>query len=160
MHLQRQILNFLELEVFAAELYRQHKKHVPHQLLALMEEFERVEIEHVERFAYLYEKLSNRTRPRCWVSIWAARIIATGLAPFGWRIIFRFECWVEERAVADYTEAMKWVNHEEVSKAIQQTLEDEERHLPYVETLKRFCAEERRHIKEMEKRLREGSRVT
>lgn len=154
MHLQKQVLNFLELEVFAAELYRQHRKHVPTPLRALMEEFERVEMQHVHRFADLYEKISGKHRPRCLVSISAARIIATVMAPFGWRTIFRFECWVEERAVKDYRAAMTWVKHAEVRKAIKETLKDEERHAPYLDTLKKFCAEEQHHIEEMEKRLK------
>ena len=153
MHLERQVLNFLELEVFAAELYRQHRRHVPARLRPLMEEFERVEMQHVRRFTHLYQKISGKRRPRCLVSTAIARFAAMVLAPFGWRTIFRFECRVEERAVKDYRSAMAWVKHAEVRKAIKETLKDEERHAPYVETLKRFCAEEEHHIEEMEREL-------
>lgn len=151
--LQTQILRFLRLEVFAAELYRQHTKHVPERLRPLMAEFERVEMVHVDRFTKLYTLVCHKPAPRCWPHLWCARFMAWILVPLGWRIIFRFECWVESRAIAEYRAALHWVMHADTRAAIAVTLADEEKHAPYFETLKKFCADEERHIKEMRGRL-------
>lgn len=153
MTLRQQMLHFLELEVFAAELYRCHERHVPAKLRPLMQEFRDVEDAHVARFRELHQEISGHVSPRCFLSLWVARAIAWVLAPFGWKWIFRFECWVEEKAVYDYREAMKWVAHPKVRAAIRKTLQDEERHAPYLETLKRFCRDEEHHIEEMKSAL-------
>lgn len=155
MLLERQVLHFLELEVFAAELYRRHVRHVPELLRPLMREFCAVEDRHIARFQELYTAVSGRRPPRAWLSLWVARFIAWTLAPFGWKTIFRFECWVEEKAVYDYQEAMKWLTHRDVREAIEETLRDEEKHAPYLETLQRFCQDEQHHIEEMRYRLDE-----
>lgn len=151
MTLEAQVLHFLELEVFAAELYRQHVRHVPEKLRPLMQEFCDVEDRHVERFRGLYAEITKRSQPHCLIPLWTARIAAYVLAPFGWKIIFRFECWVEKKAVEDYQAAMKWVTHPDVRRAIKDTLKDEELHAPYLETLRAFCRDEEHHIDEMQK---------
>lgn len=153
MTLERQVLNFLELEVFAEELYRQHTYHVPRALRPLMKEFADVEAAHVARFSQLYANISGQTAPKCHLPRWVARLGAWVLAPLGWKTILRFECWVEERAVEDYRAAMAWIMHAEVRTAIHEVLRDEERHAPYLETLKRFCADEEHHIDVMRERL-------
>ncbi len=153
MKLERQVLSFLELEVFAAELYKQHRKHVPERLQPLMRQFEIVEEKHAARFRRLYEEITQRRSPRCFMATWAARIIAYVLAPLGWKTILRFECWVEERAIMDYQKALIWVSQPDVKKAILETLKDEEVHEPYMKTLKHFCRDEEMHIREMQARL-------
>lgn len=153
MNLARQILDFLELEIFAAELYRQHKKHVPKKLVPLMEAFERVENIHVMRFRELHTLVMHKPSPRGLLPLFLARFAAFILAPFGWRAIFRFECWVEEHAVADYRHALTWVAHADTRAAIQATLADEETHAPYFETLRHFCADEEHHIDVMLEQL-------
>ena len=152
MTLETQVLRFLELEVFAAELYRQHVRHVPKKLRPLMQEFCDVEDRHVERFRVLYADITGRSSsPRCLIPLWVARVAAYTLAPFGWKIIFRFECWVEKKAIEDYQAAMEWVTHPDVRRAIKAMLKDEELHAPYLETLRAFCRDEEHHIDEMRK---------
>ena len=153
MTLETQVLHFLELEVFAAELYRQHVRHVPTELRPLMQEFCDVEDRHVERFRVLYADITKRPQPRCLLALWIARVAAYVLAPFGWKTIFRFECWVEKKAIEDYQDAMEWVTHPDVRRAIRDTLADEELHAPYLETLRAFCRDEEHHIEEMQKRM-------
>ncbi|GEM_PF-2105599 len=155
MILATQILRFLELEVFAAELYHQHIRHVPLSLRPLMQEFYDVETRHVTRFRALYEEVTHRRQPRCMTALFTARSIAYILAPFGWRTIFYFECWVERRAIKDYRAAMKWVEHPSVRRAIKKTLADEKRHTSYLKTLQTFCKDEELHIKQMKEALRQ-----
>ncbi len=160
MTLEQQVFDFYELEVFATEMYKQQKHRVPPSLLPIMEHFQRIEEAHIERFAHLYQKITGRPPRFRWLPTLAARVATALIAPFGWKAILRFECWVERHAVKDYTAAMNWVQHPEARKAIQDTLADEEVHTPYLEVLRRFREEEQHHIDEMTKRLQQKTLST
>jgi demethoxyubiquinone hydroxylase (CLK1/Coq7/Cat5 family) len=148
------IRNFLLLEIGAVALYRTHTRFVPPALKPLFREFEAIEIGHRERFAQLHRDLH---RGRNW---WAApfanmgaQVLALLVALGGTRAILRFERNIERKAVADYTDALRVVDHAALRTAIMHTLDDEFRHDKLMALLERYKGEEEYHIRELEKAL-------
>lgn len=152
--LRKLLQNFLMLEIAAVALYRTHGRMVPAELKPLLREFESTEIGHRERFAQLYRDLHGG---RGWWAIPFANVYATFLA---WRVglkgtraILEFERDIERRAVADYTDAMRVVEHSAVRTAIEQTLADEFRHDKLMNLLEEYRGDEEHHIRELERAL-------
>ena len=153
--LRRLLRLFLLLEIGAVALYRTHGRMVPKALKPLFKEFESIEIGHRERFADLYRDLHGG---RGWWMIPFANAGATCLALivglFGTKAILEFERNIERKAVADYTDALRVVEHALVRTAIEQTLAEEFRHDHLLRLLQEYRGDEERHIRELEKALR------
>jgi rubrerythrin len=159
--LRRLLHNFLILEIGAVALYRTHARIVPASLKPLFAEFESIEIGHRERFAQLYRDLHDG---RDW---WAIPLVnlATGLMAFwvglkGTEHILAFERDIERRAVADYTDALRVVEHASLRTAIEQTLADEFRHANLMRLFEQYRGDEERHIRELENALQELRKAT
>jgi demethoxyubiquinone hydroxylase (CLK1/Coq7/Cat5 family) len=154
--LRRLLRQFLLLEIGAVALYRTHRTMVPIALKPLFKEFESIEIGHRERFADLYRALHGG---RGWWMMPFANVGATCLAfvvgLFGTKAILEFERNIERKAVADYTDALRVIEHAAVRTAIEQTLADEFRHDRLLRLLQEYRGDEERHIRELEKVLKE-----
>lgn len=150
------IRNFLMLEIGAVALYRTHLRFVSVALKPLFREFESIEIGHRERFAQLHRDLH---RGRDWWAMpfvnFGATILAHCVALRGTEAILQFERNVERKAVADYTDALRVVDHTALRTAIMHTLEDEFRHDRLMELLEKYRGDEEHHIHELEKALHE-----
>lgn len=154
--LRRMLRSFLMLEIGAVALYRMHGRMVSEELKPLFRAFLSIEIGHRETFAELYRDLHDG---RGW---WAAPVInafagllAFGIGLFGVNRILAFERNIERRAVADYTDALRVVEHAAVRSALSRTLADEFRHEQLIRMFERYRGDEERHVHELEQLLRE-----
>ncbi len=145
---------FIRLEIMAAELYRAHVHHVPVSLKPMMHHFAHVEEHHRDVLRRLYRELVGKKPPRHFHITYLARMLAWCLSWGGPSRILRFECFIEERAIRDYTRALAWVQHPKIRRAIHVILDDEKIHGPLIHTLKTFRHDECAHIKKMEEALR------
>lgn len=145
---------FIRLEVMAAELYRAHIAHVPISLKPMMHHFAKVEEHHRDTFRKIYRDLVGHEAPRENHTKHLMRLVAWGLSLRGSRAILRFECMIEERAIADYTQALTWVEQPEIRRAIHVILEDEKVHGPLIESLKTFRHDEEEHIEKMKEAMK------
>jgi len=150
------IKKFLLLEIGAVALYRTHAAFVGPRLKPLLLEFEAIEVVHRERFAQLDRELHGG---RGWwlrpFADFGANLLALLVALGGTERILRFERDIERKAVADYTDALRMVEHAETRTAIQQTLADEFRHETFHTLLEKYRGDEEHHIRELEKALSE-----
>lgn len=153
--LRRLIRRFLILEIGAVALYRTHGRLVPKSLRSLFLELESIEIDHRERFSGLHRDLHGGHN---WWAIPFVNLGASMLAFLiglrGTKAILRFERDVERRAVADYTDALRVVEHTAVRTAIMQTLADEFRHEKLTRLLEEYRGDEQRHIQKLEEAMR------
>jgi demethoxyubiquinone hydroxylase (CLK1/Coq7/Cat5 family) len=149
------VRKFYLLEVLAVALYRTHLRVVRSSLKPLFRHFVAVEKEHRARFRTLDRKFHAG-------GLWLAPFVdvfGTALALvaglFGERAVLRMERAVEIKAIADYREAMNTVSHAEVRTAIRTVLNDEARHGVLFDLLEKFCNDERAHVQELNRALRE-----
>jgi len=149
MRLPTLLRKFIRLEVMAAELYRAHIAHVPISLKPMMHHFAKVEEHHRDTFRKIYRDLVGHEAPRESHTKHLMRLVAWGLSLRGSHAILRFECMIEERAIADYTQALTWIEQPEIRRAIHVILEDEKVHGPLIEAMKTFRHDEEEHIEKM-----------
>lgn len=147
--LKRTLTNFLRLETFAEALYRQHLRVLPKEHHVLFTHFADIEAHHRQLFQEIYETIHKQPAPRFRLSLWGIRIAMSVLHLFGQKAILRFECWVERRAVRDYTAALGWLSDPRITKVVKMILKEEQAHLPLVELFCEFRADEETHIRKM-----------
>lgn len=143
------------LEIGAVALYRTHRRLVPPSLKPLFREFEAIEVSHREAFARLYRQINHG---RNW---WAApfvnlgaKLLALLVGIGGTRAILAFESHIEQKAVADYTNALATVELAAARDTLRRVLADEIRHDELLSLLREYRGDEERHIRELEKSLR------
>lgn len=149
---------FIRLEVFAAELYRAHIAHVPVSLKPMMHHFAKVEGHHRDTFQKIYRDLVGESAPHFTFIKRFVPCVAWLLSLRGPAAILTFECAIEERAVRDYSEALRWVEHPETRQAIHMVLADEKVHTPLIEALRTFRHDEEEHIQKMLAALRHAEK--
>jgi rubrerythrin len=136
----------------AHELYLAHLPHVPDFAKSDFRAFIKTEEKHRRIFEKLYREIAGvKQHPTFPVSVFLLKCVAQVIRIAGFQAICRFECAIEERAIADYERALLVVQHARTRKAIQQILEDEELQLSLHAVLQRFQAEEKMHIKHLQK---------
>jgi rubrerythrin len=151
--LRHLVVKFLRLETIAEALYRQHAHAVSLEVRPVFEHFATVEARHREIFERYYTTIYGLTLPTFHFSTFGARFIAEVLHLFGQGPILRFECWIERLAIADYTQALEWIEEPSMRKLIHDVLKDETQHLPFTEALLVFREDEEEHIQKMKKLL-------
>lgn len=149
--LRRIVLKFLRLETLAEVFYLHHLHAVPPETRGLFREFVSIEERHRRMFESYYTSIYGTPVPTFRVATFCAGIIAEALHLFGTSTIVRFECWIERRAIADYTTALEWIEEPELQKLIHRVLHDEAHHLPLTEALLTFREDEEEHIRKMTK---------
>lgn len=151
--LPRLLKKFIRLEVMAAELYHAHIDHVPVCLKPIMHHFWRVEEHHRDTFQRIYRELVGHPAPTFPITRLLTPAFAWCLSLKGPSTILRFECFIEDKAIRDYTQALNWIKHPDIRRAIHNILEDENVHGPLLESLKTFRHDEEEHVRKMEEAL-------
>lgn len=154
MSLVHLLKRFLRLEIFAAEMYRVHMKHVPVTIQPIIHHFKKIEDHHVDVFQKLYQNITQETPPTFKGTQQFAYLFARFISYFGPKTILKAECWIERMAVKDYQQALNWINDENVKQAIHEVLQDEHMHDNIMQSLKTFKHDEEKHIHEMMKILK------
>ena len=147
--LRHLVVKFLRLETIAEALYRQHVHAISVEARPLFERFVTVEAHHRQIFEHYYTTIYGLPLPTFHISTFCACLIAEILHLFGQGPILRFECWIEGLAIADYTQALEWIEEPSMRKLIHEVLKDEQQHLPFTEALLVFREDEEEHIQKM-----------
>ena len=146
------IHKFLRLETLAHELYRAHLPHVPAFAKKDFEGFITTEEHQRRTFEKLYCKIARvKHHPRFPCSIFLLRCFSSVLRVMGFRMICRFECEIERRAIADYTNALQIVRHGPLQKILRTILKEERSHPSLEALLQQFQHDEQEHIHVMQR---------
>lgn len=136
----------------AHELYLAHLPHVPDFAKKDFRAFIKTEERHRRIFERLYCEIAGVERhPTFPVSVFLLKCVAQFVRIGGFHAICRFECAIEKRAIADYERALPCVQQARVRKTIQRILQEEYTHTSLYDVLQRFQAEEKMHIKHLQK---------
>ena len=100
-------------------------------------------------FEYYYTNIYGTPVPTFPIATFCAGIIAEASHLFGTSTIVRLECWIERKAIADYTNALEWIEEPNLQQLIHRVLHDEAHHLPLTEALLTFREDEEEHIRKM-----------